>query len=912
MLRLSNCFLAAAASANRAARSSRPCQSVWMYSGFAILLLLAIVLPNTSWAQAALKPASATDKRIENSIAGMTLEEKISLLSGSSILGSSPLSRLGIPALRMGDGPLGAHDPQPSTAFAAGIALTATWDRELAERIGVQIGRDSRSRGAAFLLGPGANTYRAPMNGRNHEYLGEDPFLAAQIVVPYIEGVQSQNVSATVKHFVGNDSEYSRFDTDSVIGERALREIYLPAFEAAVRKAHVGAIMDSYNRLNGVWMTQNAHLNTEIAKKQWGFDGVIMSDWIATHDGIAMANGGLDLEMPSGLFFKADVLVPAVKSGKVTEATIDDKIRRMLRLAARFGWITPDPAGPGWVGHDPLDLAIPRYNQQGRQVALESALESATLLKNEKNLLPLDPARFKNIAVIGPDALPGYATGGGSAMVAPFFVTGPFRGISDHMGVHGNVTYDQGVAKPNALAAQTAFTVTADGKAPGLTVETYSSPEFKGTPLTTRHEASINAGPYAQIPSDPADQPDVGINAPSAESREALRKELEADLNTPLQYTRWSGFFHAPSQGKYLVFVEHPAKYRLTIDGASVIDHTQIASAAITQTLIDLSPGAHKVVLDQLGVPPFVSGILRMGIAKEDTLVRPEAIELARRADAVVVSVGFDTESEGEGADREFQLLPGQNQLIQQISAVNPHAIVVLNAGGSVDASSWIDSVPALLHIWYSGEEGGTALARILFGADNPSGRLPISWERKIADNPSAASYYSAPGTNRVVYGEDIFVGYRGYEHNHTQPLFPFGFGLSYTTFKYSNLEVRVTANSKGTPENSIGYEVTFDVTNTGQRAGADVAQLYLSEDHPAIARPAQELKGFARVQLNPGETRHVSIPLDARSFAWYDVGAKAWRADAGGYSVHVSRSSADPQLEGAISITQPVVMPVE
>jgi len=842
----------------------------------------------------------------------MTLEEKMSLLSGGSVLGTTPLPRLGIPAFRMGDGPIGAHDPQPSTAFAAGIALVATWDRDLAQRIGVQIGRDSRSRGAAFLLGPGVNTYRAPMNGRNEEYFGEDPFLAAQIVVPYIEGVQSQNVTATVKHFVGNDSEFARFNTDSVVSERALREIYLPAFEAAVRKAHVGAIMDAYDRLNGVWMTENAHLNVEIAKKQWGFDGVIMSDWIATHDGIGAANGGLDLEMPAGLYFNDDFLIPAVKSGKVALATIDDKVRRMLRLAARFGWISPDPDAPGWISHDPLDPSIPRYNQLGRQVALEGALECATLLKNQNNLLPLDRTKFKNIAVIGPDALPGYATGGGSGMVAPFFVTGPFRGISDFLGGAGNVTYDQGISKPNAIAAQTGLSVDADGKTPGVTVDTYSNPDFIGAPASTRQEGSINAGPYAQIPSDPSDQPDIGIDLPPAVMKQAMRQSLEGSINAPLQYTRFTGYYHAPSQGRYLVFVEHPAKYRLTIDGALVIDHGEIAKSAIAHTLIDLSSGAHKVVLDEYGVEPFVSGTTRLGIAKEDALVHPAAIELAKRADAVVVSVGFDTESEGEGADREFQLLPGQDQLIRLIAAVNPCTIVVLNAGGSVDASSWIDSIPALMHIWYSGEEGGTALARILFGYANPSGRLPISWERKIADNPSYAFYYNAPGSIRVPYGDDIYAGYRGYEHNHTRPLFPFGFGLSYTTFKYSNLEIHPTPASKASPENSIGYDVAFDVTNTGQRSGADVAQLYLSEDYPAVARPAQELKGFARVQLEPGQTRRIAIPLDARSFAWYDVAAKAWHADAGTFTVHIGRSSADPQLEGRVSIARPVLLPVE
>jgi beta-glucosidase len=879
------------------------------FQAWIALLLLGFAFPCTAPAQTSQNQTSEIERKIDASLASMSLEEKISLLSGGSVLGSTPLPRLGIPAFRMGDGPIGAHDPSPSTAFAAGIALAATWDRDLSKRIGTQIGRDSRSRGAAFLLGPGVNIYRVPLNGRNHEYFGEDPFLAAQITVPYIEGVQSQGVSATVKHFVGNESEFARFSTDTVVSERALREIYLPAFEAAVREAHVGAIMDSYNDLNGVQTTENAHLNIEIAKHQWGFGGVIMSDWVATHNGVAAANGGLDLEMPAGICMNTDTLIPAIKSGKVAEATIDDKIRRMLRLAARFGWISPDSTGQGWISHDPLDLSIPRYNQQGREVALEGALESATLLKNNANLLPLDRAKFKNIALIGPNAFPGYATGGGSGMVAPFFVTGPFRGISDYLGSGSNVTYNQGIARLDVLAQQTAFTLAANGTDPGVTVETYNNPGFTGTPVSSRHEASINAGPYAQLPADTSDSPNSDILALDATMKEAMRKSVAGTLSAPTQYARWTAFYHAPSEGKYLVFVEHPGKYRLTIDGTVVIDHADIARAAVSQSLIDLKPGAHKVVFDDLGVPPFGNGTLRLGIAKEDSLVHPAAIELARHADAVVLSVGFDIETEAEGEDREFQLLPGQNELIQQIAAVNPNTIVVLNAGGSVDASSWIDSVPALLHIWYSGEEGGAALARILFGDANPSGRLPISWERKIADNPSADYYYPAPGTNRVLYGNDVFVGYRGFEHNHTEPLFPFGFGLSYTTFQYSNLQIHP---SSGTDANGTNYEVAFDVTNTGPHAGADVAQVYLAEDHPTIARPPHELKGFARVQLDPGQTRHITIPLDARSFAWYDVGAKAWHADAGTFTIHVSRSSADPQLEGKITLAQPLIVPVE
>jgi len=895
---------------NRPLKSLRPWK---MHAG--TFLLLNLVINLTAAGQTHTDSAASIEVRIDRSIASMTLEEKISLISGGSVLGSTALPRLGIPAFRMGDGPIGAHDPSPSTAFAAGIALAATWDRDLAEHIGTQIGRDSRSRGAAFLLGPGMNIYRAPMNGRNHEYFGEDPFLAGQMAVHYVEGVQSQNVAATIKHFVGNDSEFARFNSDTVVSERALREIYLPAFEAAVREGHAGAIMDSYNRLNGTWMTEDAHLNSEIAKRQWRFDGLIMSDWIATHDGIGSANGGLDLEMPAPLYFNPETLIPAVKSGEVKESDIDDKVRRLLRVAARFGWITPSAEGTGWVSHDPLDIDIPRYNQQGREVAVQSALESATLLKNEGGLLPLDATRLKTIAVIGPNADPGYATGGGSGMVAPFFLTGPFKGISDYLGVRGNVTYAQGIERLDVLAQQTGLTETPDGEKPGVLVETFSAPDFTGKPTETRHEASISAGPYAQLPAPTADDPNIGLSMTAGgpasgagtSEKEAMRAGLEEYRRAPTKYARWTGYFHAKSAGEHIAFVEHPGKYRLIVDGKTLIDHTEINAPMVEQTRTTLTAGVHKVVLEDLGVPKFVNETTRLGIVRADAVVHPAALELAKRADVVVLSVGYDIESEGEGADREFQLLPGENELIQQVAAVNPRTVVVLNAGGSVDTTPWLGRVPALLDTWYPGEEGGIALASILFGDANPSGRLPISWERSQKDNPSAAYYYTAPGTNRITYGDDIFVGYRGYEHSHTVPLFPFGFGLSYTSFAYANLAIHA-----GPGATAGAYTVGFDVTNTGKREGADVAQIYVSEDRPEVARPPQELKGFARVELKPGETRHVTIPLDARSFAWYDVAAKAWRADAGTFTIHVSRSSADLQLEGKVSLAKPILLPVE
>jgi len=826
------------------------------------------------------------EKKINDTIAKMTLEEKIQMLSGSSMMASTPLARLGIPSFRMSDGPVGAHIPPPSTAYAAGIGLAASWDRDLAVQIGTQLGRDARSRGASYLLGPGVNIYRAPLNGRNFEYFGEDPFLAAQTAVGYIDGVQSQGVSATIKHFAANNSEYFRFTSDSVVSERALREIYLPVFEAAVKQAHVGSIMDSYNLINGTHATANYHLNVEIAKQQWGFQGVMMSDWTATHDGIAAANAGMDLEMPFGAYMNLKTLLPAVKEGKVKESDIDDKIRRILRNAYRFGWIN----------HDPLDITIPRYNQQGRVAALQGAREGMVLLKNQGNLLPLDPAKVKIIAVIGPDAFPAIPTAGGSGMVPTYSDVSALKGISDRLGVNGNVLYDRGVPKLSILAMRSGFSQFGDKFVPGLTVETFDNEKFEGKPIATRTEMTASTG------QNMLDNPDLSelLNSITADQMAGFM-----NAGGPPRFPRWTGYYFARAPADYLVFVENQGKYRLSIDGNTVIDHAEIPKFAVAQRVIPFTPGPHKVVLEVLGAPQFGEGSLKIGIAQQGALVNQSAIDMAKKADAVILAVGYDADVETEGADREFQLPPGQEELIQKIAAVNPNTIVTVTSGGSVDVSKWIDHVAALLANWYPGQEGGTALAEAIFGDINPSGRLPISWERSLSDNPSYPYYYPTPGTLTVPYKDDIFVGYRGYQQSGVKPLFPFGFGLSYTSFKYSALDIHPGAAS-GT------YEVSFDVTNSGPRAGADVAQLYVSEDHPQVPRPPQELKGFARVALDPGQTRHLTIPLDARSFSWYDEKAAAWHADAGSFTIHVSRSSADPQLEGKIKLDQAIVLPVK
>jgi beta-glucosidase len=837
-------------------------------STVAVLCVFAIsAIP--AFTQSAKQSTSAADieRRVDGIVAQMTIEEKIDLLGGVDGFFARGVPRLNVPRLKMADGPIGVRNFGPATAMAGGIALTATWNPALAERVGTEIGRDARAKGVHFLLGPGVNIYRAPLNGRNFEYFGEDPFLASRIAVGYINGVQSQGVSATIKHFMGNNSEFDRHRTDSVIDERTMREIYLPTFEAAVKEAHVGAIMDSYNLTNGSHMTQNGYLNTEVAKKEWGFDGVMMSDWVATYDAVGAANGGLDLEMPSGMYLNRKNLMAAIDEGKVTVATIDDKVRRILRTAARFGWLD----------REQTELGIPRYNMQARRAALDAAREAMVLLKNDGNLLPLDRAKTKSIAVIGPDAYPAVPVGGGSARVQPFAAVSFLEGLSSAANPAANVYYHRGMPSLSELADATNFTTSENNGQPGIKVDVFNSTDLSGSPSTTRIDRHVNfaAGGFGG---------GGGFEAPRQGNS-----------------TRWSGYFNADTAGQYNAFVQSPGEggTRLFVDDKLVIDEWKIAKAIVAQVDVSLTAGLHKIVMEQFRTRAFGAPRVRLGIARRDALVDRDAKSIAARADVVVVAAGFDPDTESEGGDRTFRLPPGQDQLIREISSANRNTIVVVTSGGSFDASDWIDGVRALVQAWYPGQEGGTAFAEILFGDVNPSGRLPITFEGRAEDNPSHDSYYPEPGTNRITYKEGVFVGYRGFERKGIKPLFPFGFGLSYTTFAYSNLTIKPAAGGPSGPR----YDVTFDVKNTGGRAGGDVAQVYVSDSHAKVQRPPKELKGFAKVNLRPGETKRVSVSLNGRAFSYYDAEAKQWRVDPGEFEILVGRSSQQIELKGKLTL---------
>jgi beta-glucosidase len=831
-------------------------------------LIIMIVIAGAGWLRAQV-PADV-EARVTAALSRMTLEEKIDLLGGVDSFYLRAVPAAGLPRLRMADGPMGVRNDGPSTAVG-GIALAATWDTELAESVGAQIGRDARARGVHFVLGPGVNIYVAPMNGRNFEYLGEDPFLSGRMATAWINGVQKQGVSATVKHFLGNNSEFNRHNVDAVIDERALHEIYLPAFEAAVKQGHAGAIMDSYNLVNGQHLTQNPRLNNDVVKKAWKFDGLIMSDWYATYDGVAAANGGMDLEMPSGAFMNRKSLLPAIDAGRVTVATIDDKVRRVLRLAARFGW----------MDREQTDLTISRANPEGRDVALRTAQEGMVLLKNEDGVLPVNLDAIKSIAVIGPNAYPAVPVGGGSAGVKPFAAVSFLEGLSSALGKRANVLYHRGIPDWAKLANSTFFSVDERGAQPGIKVELFGGKDFAGSPLFTETMEHIFTTPGSST----VQAPPEGTAA------------------------RWTGFYTAKTAGTYQLFAQTPMDsgggFRLLVDGKAVIDGWTVRKSVIDQASVALTAGAHKVVFERFREGRnFLGDLVRVGIAPNGSFVDADAKAMAAKADLVVLAVGYDNESETEGGDRTFGLPTGQDELIREIAAVNRKTVVVVTSGGGVDMSGWVDRVPGVIQAWYPGQEGGTALAGILLGDVNPSGRLPATFEKQWADNPSHDSYYPDAGTTRVVYRSGVFVGYRGYEHNGKQPLFPFGFGLSYTSFRYSDLAIK--------PLGSAGrYDVSFSVTNTGARPGAEVPQIYVGDGHASVPRPPKELKGFARVMLAPGETKTVHVSLDERSFTYFDTAGSQWRADAGDFDVLVARSSARIELRGKVTLAA-IQLPAE
>src|ERR1700678_592798 len=720
------------------------------------------------------------EKRVEDLLGRMTVEEKVSLLSGANWMDTVAIPRLGIPSIKMADGPAGirswfgpsaltnAADSKfpkfASTAFPSGIAVAATWDPEMAQAVGQALGQEVRASGRDMILGPTVNIQRVPLWGRNFEGYGEDPYLAARIGVGYIKGVQGEGVIATVKHFAANNEEFERHRVNETIDERTLQEIYFPAFKAAVQEAGVWSVMSAYQKVNGRYCSENAYLLQDVLRKEWGFTGFVVSDWGSTYSTDGPVNAGMDIEMPGGEvarawlategakkngnggdFLSPEKVLPRIAAGAIRQATVDENVRNILRVLFVSGIF--DRAQAAATGAAEIDTPAQRA------VARRAAAESLVLLKNSGNLLPLDPAKIKTLAVIGPNAAVARTGGGGSSLVRSKYSVSPLAAIKERAGSGIQVRYAQGAA----------------------------------------------------------------------------------------------------------------------------IDEEGVSGAGLVENL-SAAGGGDAAAAEKL---------------------RAEAVAIAANTDAVILVVGDNARVESEGFDRKtLDLPPGQDELIAAVVKANHNTVVVFNAGAPVNVSRWANDVPALVDAWFGGQETGHAVADVLFGDVNPSGKLPFSYVNELKESPVYGNY---PGENlQVKYAEGIYVGYRYFDKHGIAPQFPFGYGLSYTSFGYSDLKIKPGKAASGQT-----FEVSLKLRNQGKRAGAEVVELYVHDGHSSVDRPVKELKGFRRVELAPGKSATVNFRLDKNSLSYYSTQKKDWIAEPGTFDVLVGASSADIRLKGSFELSQ-------
>ncbi|MEO7717333.1 MAG: glycoside hydrolase family 3 C-terminal domain-containing protein [Capsulimonas sp.] len=839
-------------------------------TGAATLLLSLSLLGSAVHAQTASIYQDRTaplESRVSDLFGKMTQDERLSVLTGTGFT-TQPILRLGVPAVAFADagsgvrgGPAGTTGQ--ATAFPCGVSVAASWDRDLISRVGAAIGMEALNKGPGIQveLGPAVNIHRSPLNGRDSEYMSEDPYLASQMVVPYITGMQSTGVGACVKHYACNNEEIDRGNVDVRVGERALREIYLPAFEAAVKDGHVWTLMSSYNRVNGYHSSANWYLLTEILKNEWGFDGMVMSDWGGVHEIGPVVNAGNDLEMPGPGLITHDALVKALKAGTVRQAAIDDSVKRILRCVVRSGVLDGRRAIDGGVVDSP----------EHQRLAREASEKGMVLLKNDANVLPLDASKLKSIAVIGPRAKSWQMASGGSPTVSSFYSVSGYQGIVNRVGEGIQVNYASAADLDSLGSVVPESALSPDSKSTqhGLRAEYFSNKELKGKAATTRID------------------PKLDFNWSDSQRPKGFALENFS--------VRWTGVLTAPKSGAYMFALEADDGCRLTIDGKTIVDHWIDSSGAPVSGNIELVAG-HKYDIKLEYYQATGEGLTRLSWTLPGEAQFGGAVAAAKKSDVAVVFVGGPYEQ--EGSDRSSMALEGaQADLIRTVAAANKNTIVVLNNGGPLLLTDWIDKVPGVVEAWLPGEEGGSALAAILFGDVNPSGKLTDTIGARREDYPDFGNF---PGVKDIVhYDEGIYVGYRHFDKKKITPIYPFGYGLSYTTFKYSNIKV---AQPDLSPTGQI--IVTADVTNSGKRAGSEITQLYVHDPSPKIDKAVRELKGFTKLTLQPGETKAATFVLTPRDLAYCDVAGKQWKADGGSYEIEVGASSRDLPLKTTVQLT--------
>ncbi|MEV6012839.1 glycoside hydrolase family 3 C-terminal domain-containing protein [Streptomyces sp. NPDC051976] len=805
--------------------------------------------------------AQTPEQRADELLAAMTQAEKLTMLHGGASCGYVGCvdgnSRLGIPALHLQDGPVGAGDGLTNvTQMAAPVAGAASWDPALMKSYGQVLGSEQWGKGTNVVLAPTINIVRDPRWGRAFESLGEDPYLAGQMGAADIQGIQSQGPMAQVKHYAVYNQETNRNSTadNAVVSARAEREIYLPAFETSVKQGQADSAMCSYSEINGPFACENGPLQNGVLKGDFGFSGFITSDWGATHSTVASANNGLDMEMP-GADYYGTALTNAVSSGQVSQATIDDHVRRILVSMFRRGLFdNPNNGSLNAVVTSPAHAAV------SQQVAEEGSV----LLKNASSVLPV-ASTVKSMAVIGDDAGSDAMTqGGGSAGVnAPHVVT-PYQGLKARAGSGTSVTYSQGVAAANGSLNPVApqYLKPSQGSGNGLYGEYHNTKDLSGAVVASRVDANIDSVWGGQSPAP-------GVNATNWSSK-------------------WTGTLTPPASGSYTFSLNSDDGSRLFVNGQQIINNwfdQGPTTRTGTVTLTANQPVSIEVDYYQAGGGSNAT----LGWSIPGQSLHDQAVATARASDLAVVFVS-DFESEG-GDLSSIDLSSAQNQLVTDVAAANPNTVVVVNSGSAV-TMPWANSVRGIIENWYPGQEDGTAIARLLYGDTNFSGKLPVTFPASLADAPAHTAAQWPGQNNTVQYSEGVDVGYRWYDSQNKTPLYPFGYGLSYTTFSYSGLTV-------SSPDSSGNVAVGFDVTNSGTRAGAEVAQVYVGQ--PATTgEPPKNLRGFQRVTLDPGQTQHVNITLDARSFQYWTT---AWTNAAGTNTVSVGSSSRDIRLTGQTTI---------
>ena len=814
---------------------------------------------------------SAMEERIEDLLGQMTLEEKAAVAGGSAMWHSTPIPRLGIPRLKVSDGPIGVRGGHEGSGVAAacfpnGSALAATWNPELIEQVGVAIGQEARTKSVHVVLGPTVNLHRSPLGGRHFECYSEDPLLSARMAVAWVRGVQSQGVGTSVKHYVCNDSEFERHTISSEVSESALRELYLVPFEATVREARPWTIMAAYNRVNGTFATEHRELQVDVLKNEWGFDGLIVSDWFAVKNTVGAANGGLDLEMPGPARFFGPPLAQAVKDGAVAETELDDKVRRVLRMLLRAGAFEQE----GEQSEEAVD------SPEHRAIARQVATEAAVLLKNDGDVLPLTQDILKRLAVVGPNAERTAIQGGGSARVLPHYEISILDALRDRAAGRFELVHETGCSSHKSIPVISASRVGSGiaGRS-GFAADFFDNLELAGTPVFSRVSRNMDHTWFGSF---------------------------DRRLDPARFSVRFRGSFTPDESGTHSFALTSAGRSRLFVDGELLIDNWTDPvrgeawyGTGSREEIGEIAMAAGKPV--DLSVEYTKEGALVMGGLKLGYLppqpadMMERAVAAAEGADAVVVVVGLNAEWETEGHDKDDMRLPGrQAELIERVAAVNPKTVVVLNAGTPTDMA-WIDGVPAVLQSWYGGQEAGNALADLLFGDANPSGRLPTTFPLRVEDNPAhSGDPLTYPGVDgHVSYAEELLLGYRHFDARGIEPRFCFGHGLSYTTFEYGDAELNGQVFRADDP-----VEVSVAVHNTGAVEGLEVVQLYLSAPADREGRPPIELRGLAKVALAPGETRRVTLSLDRRALSCWDPAAHAWVVPLGEREILVGHSSRD------------------